>query len=171
MKTIPATEAKNRLGAILDAAQREPIVIRRQDRDIAVVLSMADYERLRSANVAALLELRDERIAPTTFHPKDAGFALGSFREMAGFPKEQPEKEVELITRLIKNEVQGGPKDWMLLNAAMLLYAAGKGPSIAACVPLAKQALESGAAVRKLAALRGTGAVARDRVGQSGAVA
>jgi prevent-host-death family protein len=60
VKTIPATEAKNRLGAILDAAQREPIVIRRQDRDIAVVLSMADYERLRSANVAALLELRDE---------------------------------------------------------------------------------------------------------------
>jgi prevent-host-death family protein len=60
MKTIPATEAKNRLGAILDAAQREPIVIRRQDRDIAVLLSMADYERLRSANVAALIELRDE---------------------------------------------------------------------------------------------------------------
>ncbi|MCC6867317.1 MAG: type II toxin-antitoxin system Phd/YefM family antitoxin [Burkholderiales bacterium] len=60
MKTIPATEAKNRLGAVLDAAQREPIVIRRQDRDIAVLLSMADYERLRSANVAALLELRDE---------------------------------------------------------------------------------------------------------------
>jgi prevent-host-death family protein len=60
VKTIPATEAKNRLGAILDAAQREPIVIRRQDRDIAVVLSMADYERLRSANIAALLELRDE---------------------------------------------------------------------------------------------------------------
>jgi prevent-host-death family protein len=60
MKTIPATEAKNRFGAILDAAQREPIVIRRQDRDIAVVLSMADYERLRSANIRALLDLRDE---------------------------------------------------------------------------------------------------------------
>jgi prevent-host-death family protein len=60
MKTIPATEAKNRLGAILDAAQREPIVIRRQDRDVAVLLSMADYERLRAANVAALLELRDQ---------------------------------------------------------------------------------------------------------------
>jgi prevent-host-death family protein len=60
MKTIPATEAKNRLGAVLDAAQREPIVIRRQDRDVAVLLSMADYERLRAANVAALLELRDQ---------------------------------------------------------------------------------------------------------------
>ena len=60
MKSVPATEAKNRLGAILDEAQREPIVIRRQDRDIAVVLSMADYERLRSGNVQAFLDLRKE---------------------------------------------------------------------------------------------------------------
>ena len=43
MKTVAATEAKNRLGAILDDAQREPVVIRRQDRDIAVVLSMAEW--------------------------------------------------------------------------------------------------------------------------------
>ena len=58
MKSVAATEAKNRLGAILDEAQREPIVIRRQDRDIAVVMSMADYERLKSGNVRAFLELR-----------------------------------------------------------------------------------------------------------------
>lgn len=58
MKTVPATEAKNRFGAILDDAQREPVVIRRQERDIAVVLSMADYERLRSGNARAFLELR-----------------------------------------------------------------------------------------------------------------
>ena len=60
MKSVAATEAKNRLGAILDAAQREPIVIRRQDRDIAVVLSMADYERLRTGNIRAFLDLRNE---------------------------------------------------------------------------------------------------------------
>ena len=60
MKTVAATEAKNRLGAILDDAQREPIVIRRQNRDIAVVLSMADYERLRAGNIQAFLDLRKE---------------------------------------------------------------------------------------------------------------
>jgi prevent-host-death family protein len=60
MKTVPATEAKNRLGAILDDAQREPIVIRRQNRDIAVVLSVADYERLRSGNIQAFLDLRNQ---------------------------------------------------------------------------------------------------------------
>ena len=46
-------------GAI-DEAQHEPIVIRRQDRDIAVVLSMADYERLRTGNIQAFLDLRRE---------------------------------------------------------------------------------------------------------------
>jgi len=60
MKRVAATEAKNRLGAILDDAQREPIVIRRQDRDIAVVVSMADYERLRSGNIQAFLDLRKQ---------------------------------------------------------------------------------------------------------------
>ena len=35
-------------------------MIRRQDRDIAVVLSMAEYERLRSGNVRAFLDLRNE---------------------------------------------------------------------------------------------------------------
>lgn len=60
MKSVAATEAKNRFGAILDDAQREPIVIRRQDRDIAVVLSMADYERLRAGNIQAFLELRNQ---------------------------------------------------------------------------------------------------------------
>ena len=60
MKRVPATDAKNRLGAILDDAQREPVVIRSQGRDIAVVLSMADYERLRAGNIQAFLELRNQ---------------------------------------------------------------------------------------------------------------
>lgn len=56
MKTVTATEAKNRLGAIIDEAQREPVIIQRQDRDVAVVISMAEFERIRSSNVAAFLE-------------------------------------------------------------------------------------------------------------------
>ena len=56
MKKVAATEAKNRLGAILDDAQREPVIIQRQDRDVAVIVSMAEFDRLRGANVAAFLE-------------------------------------------------------------------------------------------------------------------
>lgn len=58
MRRVAATEAKNRLGAVLDEAQREPIVIQRQDRDVAVVLSMAEFERMRTSNVRAFLDAR-----------------------------------------------------------------------------------------------------------------
>ena len=50
MRYVSATEAKQRFAAVLDAAQREPVVIRRQKRDVAVVLSPREYERLRALN-------------------------------------------------------------------------------------------------------------------------
>ena len=56
MKKVAATEAKNRLGAILDDAQREPVIIQRQSRDVAVILSMAEFDRIRARNVVAFLE-------------------------------------------------------------------------------------------------------------------
>jgi prevent-host-death family protein len=54
MKTVSATEAKQRFAAMIDAAQREPVVIRRQNRDVAVIVSVEDYERIRKANIAEL---------------------------------------------------------------------------------------------------------------------
>ncbi len=50
MRYVSATDAKQRLAALLDAAQREPVVIRRHERDVAVILSAAEYDRLRALN-------------------------------------------------------------------------------------------------------------------------
>ena len=52
MRTISATDAKQRLAALLDTAQREPVVIRRQNRDVAVIMSAEEYERIRDLNAA-----------------------------------------------------------------------------------------------------------------------
>jgi antitoxin Phd len=52
MRSVSATEAKQRLAALLDAAQREPVVIRRQNRDVAVIMSAEEYERIRDLNAA-----------------------------------------------------------------------------------------------------------------------
>jgi prevent-host-death family protein len=49
MKRISATDAKQRFAALLDAAQREPVVIRRQNRDVVVMVSAEAYERIRGA--------------------------------------------------------------------------------------------------------------------------
>lgn len=52
MQYVSATDAKQRLAALLDTAQREPVMIRRQKRDVAVILSRAEYDRLRALNAA-----------------------------------------------------------------------------------------------------------------------
>jgi len=59
MKSVSATDAKQKLAALLDAAQREPIVIRRQNRDVAVIMSAEEYERIRRANIAELERTMD----------------------------------------------------------------------------------------------------------------
>ena len=105
---------------------------------------------------------------PPPLAAEGPGLTMATFREMAGFPAEQREREADLIKRLLANEVQGGQRDWVLLNAAMLLYAAGKGPSIIGSLATARRTLESGQAHAKLAelaAVAGSGAGAAQRVG------
>jgi prevent-host-death family protein len=54
MKSVSATEAKQRFAAVIDAAQREPVRVRRQKRDVAVILSAEEYDRIRGANFEEL---------------------------------------------------------------------------------------------------------------------
>ena len=76
-------------------------------------------------------------------------------------PKEIPILEAEMIHRTLNEQTHRRPgqaqfRDWVIYNAAMFLYAGGQAPSIAEGVPLAKRALDSGAAAKKLAALAAT---------------
>jgi prevent-host-death family protein len=59
MRYVSASEAKQNLGAILDSAQREPVTIRRQNRDVAVVLSAQEYERVCARNRDEFLRFAD----------------------------------------------------------------------------------------------------------------
>ena len=45
MKTLGASEAKNRFGEMLDLARREPVQIAKKGRGVAVVLSIEEFER------------------------------------------------------------------------------------------------------------------------------
>jgi len=46
MTEISATEAKQKFAALLEAAQRGPVIIQRHQRDVAVLLSAEEYERM-----------------------------------------------------------------------------------------------------------------------------
>jgi prevent-host-death family protein len=46
MQTVSATYAKQNFAAILDLSQREPVQIRRHERNVAVLISNEEYERM-----------------------------------------------------------------------------------------------------------------------------
>lgn len=46
MTEVSATQAKQQFAALLEAAQRGPVRIRRHQRDVAVLLSAAEYEQM-----------------------------------------------------------------------------------------------------------------------------
>ena len=60
MRYLSATEAKQNFAAALDAAQRGPVVIRRQARDQAVLISPQEYDRLRGIAVADFASFCDQ---------------------------------------------------------------------------------------------------------------
>jgi len=48
MTTITSKDAQNHFGQLIDSAQREPVVIERRGRPIAVVISRSRYEALEA---------------------------------------------------------------------------------------------------------------------------
>jgi prevent-host-death family protein len=59
MQIVSATEAKQTFAAVIDKAQREPVIIRKQNRDVAVIMSMEDYQRLTMANIQEFQQFRE----------------------------------------------------------------------------------------------------------------
>jgi prevent-host-death family protein len=46
------------ISATVEKAQREPVMVRKKNRDVAVVLSVQDYERMRKADIKEFQEFR-----------------------------------------------------------------------------------------------------------------
>jgi prevent-host-death family protein len=60
MTTVSATHAKQNFAAMLDQSQREPVRIQRHERDIAVLVSAEEYEKIRRLRAQELIRLSEE---------------------------------------------------------------------------------------------------------------
>jgi len=60
MPTMSATHAKQNFAALIDAAQREPVRIQRHERDVAVLVSAEEWEKVHKMRVEELLRLSEE---------------------------------------------------------------------------------------------------------------
>ena len=142
-------------------------------RRLLVFQGVEGFPELSMTTPTTMRELRDNRVTRLTLKPEDVRLSTGSFQHMAvdaQAPNEIPALEAGMIRRVLNNETLRVPslrsgqagqardrfRDWVIYNAAMFLYAGGQTPSIAEGVPLAKKALDSGAAAKKLEDLTAT---------------
>ena len=51
MSEVTATDAKNRFGQMLEMAQREPVFIKKNGRDVGVLVSPEEFVRLRDGQI------------------------------------------------------------------------------------------------------------------------
>jgi prevent-host-death family protein len=54
MKVVTSTDAQQRFGSIAESALREPVLVRKQNRDFVVIMSAEEYERIRKSNIGEL---------------------------------------------------------------------------------------------------------------------
>ncbi|WP_420225836.1 type II toxin-antitoxin system Phd/YefM family antitoxin [Pigmentiphaga litoralis] len=78
MLTLTASKARQGFADVLEAARKEPVVIQRQKRDVAVVMSMDEYQRLVHLNVAEFQRFSDSVAAKA----KDAGLTEDLLQEL-----------------------------------------------------------------------------------------
>lgn len=60
MKTASATDVKNHFGEYLQSSLKEPLVIEKTGRPVAVMISMEDYERLQAMEDAYWIRKAEE---------------------------------------------------------------------------------------------------------------
>jgi len=60
MATFSATNAKQKFAEVLDQAQRESVRIQRHDRDVAVIVSVQEYDRLQGNQWSEFWRIADQ---------------------------------------------------------------------------------------------------------------
>ena len=96
-------------------------------------------------------ELKDGAITEYEIHPEDFGMVMASNRAL----KVATAQDSKAMLLGVLNNQAGAPKDIVVLNAGVALYAANVANSIETGMEQARAAIESGAAKAKLAALVG----------------
>lgn len=101
MKSLTASEAKNRFGMLLDWARQEPVLIEKQGRKVAVMLSVEEYQRLLlSPNKSANLDDEDltfeQRLAILKLPPEERAQILSDSAEkmMSHYQENQEWKDL-----------------------------------------------------------------------------
>ncbi len=125
-------------------------VMQRLGAEHAVVVYGRDGMDEVSLGATTLVgELKDGQITEYEIHPEDFGLVMSSNRAL----KVATAEDSKAMLMGVLNNQAGAPKDIVVLNAGVALYAANVASSMMEGIQLARAAIESGAARGKLDAL------------------
>jgi len=91
-------------------------------------------------------ELKDGEVREYEIHPEDFGLSMKSHR---GLKVADAMESKEMVLEAL-NDVEGTPREIVVLNAGTALYAANVATSIADGIERARAAISSGAAMQRL---------------------
>ena len=107
-------------------------------------------DEITTTGSTTISELRQGKVHTYTVQPQDFGVLCDSPETLRGG---NAQYNADLTLRLLRG-AQMPQRSIVLLNAAAAIAAGTEERSIADCLPLARQALDSGAALEKLEKLR-----------------
>ena len=115
-------------------------------RHALVVHGFDGLDEITLTSETQIAELKNEKVDNFYFNPKEFGYSLCSLADLKGA---EPETNAEIMREILNGS--SGPKtDIVVLNAAAAIYVGGKADSIEKGILVAKNSIESGAALKKL---------------------
>jgi len=158
----------NLLGPLSNPAQAQTMVMGVYDKGLvektanvlknvgiekALVLHGLDgLDEFSTIGETFVVELSDGKISSHTFSPSDFGLKKAGPADIAGGSAEENAKT---ILSILRGNEKGAKLDIVLLNAGAGIFVNGKAKSIADGIAVARSAVESGAALKKLELLKG----------------
>ena len=118
---------------------------RRHDEDVGA----GGLDEVSLAGTTEVIELQEDCRRGLQWNPEDFGMEEIKLDELR---VDGPAQSAQRIRTVLQGR-EGPAADIVVANAAAALWLAGRGPTVGACVPLASEAIQSGAAADLLARL------------------
>ena len=123
----------------------------RMDVERALVVHGAGMDEITVHDETTVAEVSGDDISEYTLTPADLGLERYPIETVAGGT---PSENAADMRGIVEGEIEGAKRAIILANAGAAIYIAGEADSLDAGVDAAREAIESGAAAKKLEQLR-----------------
>ena len=148
--TNPA-DAQAQVVGVADSALAEKlaqVLARLGTKHALVVYGEDGLDEVSVSAITQVYEVKDGRVIASTLHPNDVGLPTHPREAMQGG---SPKENADTLKRILDGE-EGPLRDFTLINAAAALVAADLASDVRQGLELATEAIDSGAARKKLEA-------------------